>query len=210
MDLVYDNDSSAKIVINEVLNEETGKQERVYKIAGIFSTIGQKNRNGRVYPKPLWESQVAEYQKNITSGNINCLMEYEHPARTTVDPIKAVAKINKLMIEGDYVMGEATLLNNPIAEQLKSLIDNGIKISVSSRGVGNVKNGIVENFRLVTYDIVPYPSDYNATMNGMVEGHEMCEGVIHGFINEKSEDERILEKQNAIKEQFAQILNAIL
>lgn len=210
MDLVYDNDSSAKIVINEVLNEETGKQERVYKIAGIFSTIGQKNRNGRVYPKPLWESQVAEYQKNITSGNINCLMEYEHPARTTVDPIKAVAKINKLMIEGDYVMGEATLLNNPIAEQLKSLIDNGIKISVSSRGVGNVKNGIVENFRLVTYDIVPYPSDYNATMNGMVEGHEMCEGVIHGFINEKSENERILEKQNAIKEQFAQILNAIL
>lgn len=210
MDLVYDNDSSAKIVINEVLNEETGKQERVYKIAGIFSTIGQKNRNGRVYPKPLWESQIAEYQKNITSGNINCLMEYEHPARTTVDPIKAVAKINKLTIEGDYVMGEATLLNNPIAEQLKSLIDNGIKISVSSRGVGNVKNGIVENFRLVTYDIVPYPSDYNATMNGMVEGHEMCEGVIHGFINEKSEDERILEKQNAIKEQFAQILNAIL
>lgn len=210
MDLVYDNDSSAKIVINEVLNEETGKQERVYKIAGIFSTIGQKNRNGRVYPKPLWESQVAEYQKNITSGNINCLMEYEHPARTTVDPIKAVAKINKLTIEGEYVMGEATLLNNPIAEQLKSLIDNGIKISVSSRGVGNVKNGIVENFRLVTYDIVPYPSDYNATMNGMVEGHEMCEGVIHGFINEKSEDERILEKQNAIKEQFAQILNAIL
>lgn len=210
MDLVYDNDSSAKIVINEVLNEETGKQERVYKIAGIFSTIGQKNRNGRIYPKPLWESQIAEYQKNITSGNINCLMEYEHPARTTVDPIKAVAKINKLTIEGDYVMGEATLLNNPIAEQLKSLIDNGIKISVSSRGVGNVKNGIVENFRLVTYDIVPYPSDYNATMNGMVEGHEMCEGVIHGFINEKSEDERILEKQNAIKEQFAQILNAIL
>lgn len=210
MDLVYDNDSSAKIVINEVLNEETGKQERVYKIAGIFSTIGQKNRNGRIYPKPLWESQIAEYQKNITSGNINCLMEYEHPARTTVDPIKAVAKINKLTIEGDYVMGEATLLNNPIAEQLKSLIDNGIKISVSSRGVGNVKNGIVENFRLVTYDIVPYPSDYNATMNGMVEGHEMCEGVIHGFINEKSENERILEKQNAIKEQFAQILNAIL
>lgn len=210
MDLVYDNDSSAKIVVNEVLNEETGKQERVYKISGIFSTIGQKNRNGRVYPKPLWESQVAEYQKNITSGNINCLMEYEHPARTTVDPIKAVAKINKLTIEGDYVMGEATLLNNPIAEQLKSLIDNGIKISVSSRGVGNVKNGIVENFRLVTYDIVPYPSDYNATMNGMVEGHEMCEGVIHGFINEKSEDERIVEKQNAIKEQFAQILNAIL
>lgn len=210
MDLVYDNDSSAKIVINEVLNEETGKQERVYKIAGIFSTIGQKNRNGRIYPKPLWESQIAEYQKNITSGNINCLMEYEHPARTTVDPIKAVAKINKLTIEGDYVMGEATLLNNPIAEQLKSLIDNGIKISVSSRGVGNVKNGIVENFRLVTYDIVPYPSDYNATMNGMVEGHEMCEGVIHGFINEKSEDERIMEKQNAIKEQFAQILNAIL
>ena len=70
--------------------------------------------------------------------------------------------------------------DNPQANQLKSLIDNGVKISVSSRGVGSVKNGIVESFKLITYDIVPNPSDYNATMNGMCESMQLCEGVVQG------------------------------
>lgn len=207
MDLVYDNDSSAEIYIKDTLNEDTGKQERTYKIAGIFSTIGQRNRNGRTYPRNLWEAQVTDYQKNLEDGSINCLMEYEHPARSTVDPIKAVAKINKLYIEGDYVMGEATLLNNAVANQLKSLIDNGIRISVSSRGVGSVKNGIVENFKLVTYDVVPYPSDYNATMNGIVEGYQLTEGVIPDFIKDTDTDAvPVEEQQKTIKDQFVQLL----
>ena len=210
MDLVYDNDSAAEIYISEGLNENTGKTEKVYKIAGVFSTIGQKNRNGRVYSRQIWESQVNDYQKNIAEGSINCLMEYEHPARSTVDPIKAVAKINKLTIDGDYVMGEATLLNNDVANQLKSLIDNGIRISVSSRGVGSVRNGIVENFKLVTYDVVPYPSDYNATMNGIVEGYKLNEGVIADFAEdptERSADD-IQKLQEAVKNKFEQILNS--
>ena len=77
-------------------------------------------------------------------------------------------------------MGEAVLLDNPQANQLKSLIDNGVKISVSSRGIGSVKNGIVESFKLITYDVVPNPSDYNATMNGMCESMQLCEGVVQG------------------------------
>ena len=75
-------------------------------------------------------------------------------------------------------MGEAVLLDNPKANQIKTLIDNGIKISVSSRGTGSVKNGVVENFKLVTYDLVSAPSDYNASMNGVVEGYRLNEGVI--------------------------------
>ena len=163
------------------MNEATGKTEKQYKLSGIFSTIGQKNRNGRTYPKALWESQVNAYQEELKKGTFNCLMEYEHPARTEVDPLKAVAKINKLYIKDDYVMGEAVLLNNDTANQLKSLIDNGIKISVSSRGVGSVNNGIVESFKLITYDIVSTPSDYNATMNGLVEGYQLCEGVVQNL-----------------------------
>jgi len=69
-------------------------------------------------------------------------------------------------------------LDNPKANQLKTLIDNGIKISVSSRGVGSVKNGVVENFKLVTYDVVASPSDYNASMNGLVESYQLNEGII--------------------------------
>ena len=75
-------------------------------------------------------------------------------------------------------MGEATLLDNEQARQLKSLIDNGIKLSVSSRSLGSVKNGIVEDFKLITYDVVDTPSDYNATMNGLVESYQLNEGIL--------------------------------
>lgn len=172
----------------EILNEATGQKEKTYKLKGIFSTIGEKNRNGRVYPRELWEREVKAYQTEIESGSINTLMEFEHPPRTEVDMMQAVAKINKLYIKGNFVMGEAVILNNEKSKQLKCLIDNGVKISVSSRGVGTVENGVVTDFKLITYDIVPNPSDFNATMNGICESHEngihemyqLNEGILQG------------------------------
>ena len=143
----------ANVLIEESVNDKNEKVKK-YKIAGIFSTIGEKNRNGRVYPKELWESNVKKYQDIIKSGSINRLCEWEHPERGTVDPMEAVAAINKLEINGKYVMGEATLLDNPRANQLKSLIDNGIKLSVSSRGSGKVKNGIVEELKTEHYGYI--------------------------------------------------------
>lgn len=178
MKLIFDIDSNSNIEKVDEINEATGQVEKKYKIKGIFSTINTKNRNGRIYPEKLWKEQVAKYQDVISSGSINTLMEYEHPARSNVDPMEAVAKINKLYIEGKYVMGEAVLLNNAKANQLKSLIDNGVKISVSSRGVGSVVDSVVKDFNLITYDIVSNPSDYNATMNGVCESFKLNEGVI--------------------------------
>lgn len=180
--IIYDIDSAPEFKVEETINESTGERVKKYKISGIFSTIGERNKNGRVYPRHLWETEVSRYQQEIQAGSINTLMEWEHPARTEVDPMQAVAKINKLYIKDKYVMGEAVLLDNDKANQLKSLIDNGIKISVSSRGVGSVKNGIVESFRLITYDIVSNPSDYNATMNGMVESYRLNEGIIKDLL----------------------------
>ena len=172
----------------EILNEATGQKEKTYKLKGIFSTSGEKNRNGRVYPRELWEREVKAYQNEIESGSINTLMEFEHPPRTEVDMMQAVAKINKLYIKGNFVMGESVILNNEKSKQLKCLIDNGVKISVSSRGVGTVENGVVTDFKLITYDIVPNPSDFNATMNGICESHEngihemyqLNEGILQG------------------------------
>ena len=172
----------------EILNEATGQKEKTYKLKGIFSTIGEKNRNGRVYPRELWEREVKAYQTEIESGSINTLMEFEHPPRTEVDMMQAVAKINRLYIKGNFVMGDAVILNNEKSKQLKCLIDNGVKISVSSRGVGTVENGVVTDFKLITYDIVPNPSDFNATMNGICESHEngihemyqLNEGILQG------------------------------
>jgi hypothetical protein len=222
--IMYDIDASPEFLVEDVINEATGQTSKKYKIKGVFSTIGEKNRNGRIYPRGLWESEIMKYQNNFESGSINTLMEWEHPARTTVDPMEAVAKITKLSIKDKYVMGEAVLLDNDKANQLKSLIDNGVKISVSSRGVGSVKNGVVENFKLVTYDVVAAPSDYNATMNGLVESFQLNEGVIEdltfGFdefgnivpVNENSASEQLFEMedvQTAFKSRFAEALKEL-
>ena len=219
MNLIFDIDSKSELEVSEQVNEATGNTEKKYKIKGIFSTIGEKNRNGRIYPRPIWESEISNYQENFENGSINTLMEWEHPSRTNVDPMQAVAKIESLKIEGNYVIGEAVLLNNEKALHLKSLIENGIKISVSSRGVGNVRNGIVEDFKLITYDLVSDPSDYNATMNGVCESYQLNEGVVQGKQFKYDTDGNIVEVsekdlslyethdiQEALKSKFADFL----
>lgn len=180
MKLIYENDTSdLQYDITEELNESSGKSEKKYRIKGKWTTIGERNRNGRIYPEHLWEREVAKYQDEIKNGTLNTLLEWEHPARVSVDPMEAVAKTEKLYIKEGFVWGEAVLLDNTKAQQLKSLIDAGVKLSVSSRGVGKVgANGIVEDFKLTTYDLVAMPSDYNATMNGMVESYQLNEGIL--------------------------------
>lgn len=189
---------SPNFSVEESINETTGLPTKKYKIKGIFSTIGEKNRNGRIYPKHLWEKNVREYQEVIETGSINRLGEWQHPPRSNIDPMKGVIAIDKLYIDqtGKYVMGEATLLDNEQARQLKSLIDNGIKLSVSSRSLGSVKNGIVEDFKLITYDVVDTPSDYNATMNGLVESYQLNEGIL---MDKEFDivDDKIVEVQSA-------------
>jgi hypothetical protein len=184
MKLIYENDSvlDYQVEVEEIINEATGKADKKYRFKGVFSTIGERNRNGRIYPNHIWEREVSNYQKELANGTYNTLLEWEHPARSVVDPMEAVAKIEKLYIkDGKYVMGEALLLNNDKANQLKSLIDAGVKISVSSRGVGKVgANGVVEDFKLICYDCVAQPSDFNATMNGMVESFQLNEGILEG------------------------------
>ncbi|ANH51238.1 prohead core scaffold and protease [Campylobacter phage PC5] len=152
------------------LNESKG--EKNYYIQGIFATINQQNINGRVYPRPIWESAVNSYQHHITTPTTSSLMEYQHPNRQYVDPLEAVAKIVDLRIEGDYVMGKAKLLDNPKANQLKNLIDEGISIGVSSRGCGELMNGTVTEYELITFDIVPNPSDRNAHTKGLNESFD--------------------------------------
>lgn len=186
--ILYESESP-EVEVTEELNE-SGVSQKKYKIRGTFSTIAERNRNGRVYPRHLWEREVSKYQSHIQSGSINRLCEWEHPARNTVDPMQAVACINKLWIENNKVLGEATILDNEKGNQLKSLIDNGIKISVSSRGTGKVgRDGIVENFNLITYDLVSAPSDANATMNGITESQESYLLTESGELHELTDEQ---------------------
>jgi hypothetical protein len=167
--------------IEETLNESTGNTERNYYISGTFSTPEAKNRNGRVYSRAIWEREVQKYQKEINEKSVNTLGEWQHPPRSTVDPIKAVLRIVELkMDDKGNVVGKAKILNNntEATNSLKGLIKEGIKIGVSSRGVGKVSStGVVEDFKLITYDAVDMPSDYNAMLNGVVEGVQFLNGI---------------------------------
>lgn len=206
----------------EEINESTGNKQKNYYISGIFSTPGQKNKNGRIYPMSIWENEVLRYQNEIQNNTVNCLGEWEHPPRTNVEPMEAVIKMVEVELKDGLVYGKAKILNNNSEKtnQLKTLIDEGMKIGVSSRGVGSVKNGIVEQFRLTTWDCVSSPSDYNSNLSGITESlNESLEDKeftidSNGNIVPMNETQETTYKKedidNAIKDRFNNILNEFL
>lgn len=184
---------------------ESESNSKSFKVSGIFASIGLRNNNKRVYSREIWETEVANYQEVLKNGSPNSLMEYKHPPRTSVELMSAVAKITKLWIEGDFVYGEAIIcFDNPESVQIRQLIENGIKIGVSSRGVGSVdQHGNVTRFKLITFDIVPDPSDQNAIINSINESLEIVSsydisinesGEIVVDKKPKKEDEKIDKK----------------
>jgi hypothetical protein len=167
--------------IEQNINESNGFTQKNYYIEGPFATIETPNRNGRIYSKDLWEEQVKRYNEDTLiplTKNIFC--ELEHPPRAEVDEMQAVGRIVSLDIRENYVWGKIKILNDnsPATNKLKALIDEGYKIGVSSRGVGEVveRNGIpyVErgNYHCITWDIVGAPSDRAANLNGIYESLE--------------------------------------
>ena len=170
--------------VKENINESTGTSDVGYYISGIFSTPEKKNRNGRIYPKEVWQRAVESFNKKIQEKSFETLGEYQHPPRTSIDLMEAVISIKELKIdENGNVVGTAKILDDGSAktQKLKALIKEGYKIPVSSRGVGRVnESGIVEEFELITYDVVDMPSDYNAYLEGKIanEGYTFENGVL--------------------------------
>lgn len=172
-------DSILKLLIEEAYEleniVESVDNKKNYYIHGVFSTIAEKNRNGRVYSQQLWEDNVRNYQDEIKNNSVNTLGELEHPSnRVEVDKMRAVIKIVELRVEGNKVIGKAKVLNNnsDATNHIKALIDEGMTIGVSSRGTGRMKGDIVEEYSLRTYDVVSSPSDYNANLSGLRESLE--------------------------------------
>lgn len=192
--------------IEEEVNESSGKKEKNYYIQGVFSTPGQKNRNGRIYPMNIWEREVAKYQQCIANNAVETLGEWEHPSRSSVDPLQAVMKMVEVKMDNGLVIGKAKILNNNSEKtnQLKALIDEGMKIGVSSRGVGSVRGDIVENFNLITWDAVASPSDYNSNLSGICESMQDK----NFLITESGEIKEVLVEQTEIKEPTEPIVEA--
>jgi hypothetical protein len=159
----------------EVLVEKTETGAKNYFIKGVFMQAEAKNRNGRVYPRPILENELNRYQQLI--GEKRSLGELGHPDTPTINLDKVSHLITELQFDGDNIYGKAKILPTPNGEITKSFINEGIKLGVSSRGVGSLKslggvNQVQEDFKLSTVDIVADPSAPDAWVTGIMEGKD--------------------------------------
>tara|TARA_Y100001938_G_C8090802_1_gene434923 strand:+ start:1530 stop:2198 length:669 start_codon:yes stop_codon:yes gene_type:complete len=169
--------------------------EKKYVIEGIFAQANNKNRNGRIYPREVMSSAIGKYNRDQVAPG-RAVGELNHPEGPTVNLDKVSHKIDNLVLEGNDVMGKATILNTPMGEVVKGLLDGGVKLGVSTRGMGSLEqrnNAMVvkPDFMLNAIDIVQDPSAPGAFVNGVMEGVEWVwhNGIIEAKTIEKMETE---------------------
>ena len=158
--------------LNVITEKVNGKKNLI--IEGVFMQADSKNRNGRVYPKEILQRAVNKYvTEQVNSGR--AVGELNHPEGPTINLDKVSHKITELKFEGSNVVGKASILKTPMGQIVEGLLEGGVKLGVSSRGMGSLvqKNGamyVKDDFMLSTVDIVQDPSAPEAFVNGVMEG----------------------------------------
>jgi hypothetical protein len=172
----------------EIITEEKNGKQTLY-ITGPFLQAEVTNRNGRCYPFTILEREVKRYNDTFIK-NGRALGELGHPDGPTVNLDRVSHMITSLAAEGNNFVGKAKILDTPMGNIAKSLLDEGVKLGVSSRGIGSLieKNGVRyvgDDFMLATAaDIVADPSAPDAFVQGIMEGKEwVWEG---GILKEKA------------------------
>ena len=175
----------------EFIVEDVGGKKSMF-IEGVFLQGNQKNRNGRVYKTDTLAREVGRYTEQYIN-NGRALGELGHPDGPTVNLDRVSHKIVSLTQEGNNFIGKAKILDTPMGRIAKNLIDEGVTLGVSSRGVGSLtetRQGyklVGEDFMLATAaDIVADPSAPDAFVHGIMEGKEWV--FENGLLKEKQID----------------------
>lgn len=201
----------------QVLTEEKEGKKYFY-IEGIWLQSNIKNRNGRIYPMPILEREVKRYNEQYIVQN-RALGELGHPDSPTINLDRVSHKIMSLTREGDNFVGRAKILETPNGKIASTLLSEGVKIGVSSRGLGSLKptsegvNLVQDDFYLATAgDIVADPSAPDAFVTAILENKEWVfvdgQGWVSQFIDETKKDlnrlsaKQIHEKKEAMFESF--------
>jgi hypothetical protein len=163
-----------------------------YVIEGVFAQAEQKNRNGRIYPRPILEKAVSKYDNEQVKTQ-RAVGELNHPAGPIINLDKVSHRITELNWDGNNVMGKALILDTPNGKIVKGLLDGGVKLGVSTRGMGTLEqrngvNMVKEDYVMNTVDIVQDPSAPSAFVNGIMEG---VEWIWNNGVLEAQELERI-------------------
>ena len=161
----------------EMISESEVKNNGKVIVTGVLQRSDAKNQNGRVYPKGILEREVAKYKKNEISEN-RAVGELDHPESSVVNLKNVSHNILDCWWKGDDVMGKVEILSTPSGNILKQLMQHGIKLGISSRGMGSVKEVMRESgetlevqpdFELIAFDFVSNPSTHGAFLSPVNE-----------------------------------------
>ena len=213
MKLITEEISSVKFV-----TEGKGSSKKMY-IEGTFLQGEIKNRNGRMYPVSTLAKEVGRYNESFVNKG-RALGELGHPDGPTVNLDRVSHKIVSLRQEGNNFVGKAQLLDTPMGKIAKSLLDEGVMLGVSSRGIGSIKedtNGVKvvgEDFMLATAaDIVADPSAPDAFVSGIMEGKEWIweGGILREQLAERTQQKiNTLVSQKRLEEHKLELFNNFL
>ena len=149
-------------ILNEMnLHEAAGSGGKV-TFRGKFQEAEAVNKNKRMYPYDVLNTNIQKLEEVLGNGGL--VGELDHPTDSIIHFSNASHKVSKLWWEGKTLMGEGVILNTPMGKLLKSLLSDGVRVGISSRGVGNGKvneEGILvigESYKLITFDAVADPS----------------------------------------------------
>ena len=159
--------------ITESLKENDGK----LVVKGVLQRANAKNQNGRVYPTEILQREAKVYQENFIQQN-RALGEIDHPDSSVVNLSNVSHNITEMHWEGDNLLGTVEVLSTPSGNILKELFKSGIKLGISSRGMGSVETvneddrqvtQVQPDFELIAFDFVSNPSTHGAFMYPMNE-----------------------------------------
>lgn len=162
--------------VSSIIEEDTSSGEKRMFLEGIFLQDTLKNRNGRAYPKNVMTEAVRKYKTDYIDTK-RSISELNHPTSPQVNPERASHMITSIKESGNNWIGRAKILNTPMGSIVKNLINDGVSMGVSSRGLGAVKesggtNVVQSGYYITAIDVVSDPSAPDAFVNGIMENKE--------------------------------------
>ena len=172
-------------LLDHDLNILTEGKGKTLHIEGVFLQSSVKNRNGRIYPKEIMSREVRRFV-NEEVKNKRSIGELNHPPNPTLNPERASHLITSLQESGNDYIGKAKILDTPMGNIVRGLLEGGVKLGVSSRGLGSLtkKGGasvVGSDFKLSTIDIVADPSAPSAFVEGIMENAEWVYDDVLGY-----------------------------
>lgn len=127
-------------------------------VEGVFGTVNQKNKNGRIYPRAVMAKAIKQYNEEFTIRK-RSLGELGHPKNPAINLERVSHIVTELKLVGNEIHGKAKIIQSPYGDIAKNLLNDGVTLGVSLRGVGSVANGVVQNdYKLLAVDLVNDPS----------------------------------------------------